>query len=193
MLWETTSGITQELGAPLQHSPHQHCHSSHLCHGAVSPGMCALSTHHCLGAHPCPGTAPRNCHPWALLHVGSGKGLRAAGHSEMGKGQITAIPRSWEGEGRVKQSAERRGARRQPGYWKPRWAGSDWDGCGEKLRAPTALRPAQHQHCHPWVQPGPATSPTASPPSTGGANSQSWQPWESPTRGCQSAAWCQAR
>lgn len=27
---ETTSGVTQELGTPLQHSPHQHCHSSHL-------------------------------------------------------------------------------------------------------------------------------------------------------------------
>lgn len=149
----------------------------------------------CFGSHTGPGIAPQSCHPQALLlHVGSGKGLGAPGHSKTSRGLITVIPSCWEGEGRVKQSAEgRRGARRQPGYWKPRWAGSDWEGCGEKLRAPTALRPAQRQHCHPWVQPGPATSPTVSPPSTGAARSQSWQPGESPTRGCQRAAWCQAR
>lgn len=59
-------------------------------------------------------------------HKGNGKGLGAPRRTEPGRGLIPAFPSSWEGEGRVKVSTEQgRGARRQPGYWKPRWAGSE--------------------------------------------------------------------
>lgn len=121
--------------------------------------------------------------------MGSEKGLGAPGHTKRGRGLTAAIPSSGEGEGRVKQSAERRrGARRQPGYWKPRWAGSDWDGCGESsghpqhsalLAASTVTlgcslalpRPPQ---CH---------LPTQGQQGPHVANSWRRQPWESSARG----------
>lgn len=115
---------------------------------------------------------------------GGGRGWGHLGSPRWAGGLIPAIPSSWEGEGRVKQSAERRrGARRQPGYWKPPWPGSHWDGCGEELRALTALRPAQCQPCHPWVQAGPATSPQCHPQHRGSEVPVHTQPWESPAEG----------
>lgn len=150
---ETSPGIAQEVGTHSHHSPHSTAKAP-TCHEPRN-----VFTEHppLLWGSPGPWHSPKEPPaPGTAAAVGSGKGLGAPGHGEMGRGLSTAIPSSWEGEGRVKQSAERgRGARRQPGYWKPRWAGSDWSGRGEKLRAPTALSP--------WVQPGPATSPSVTP------------------------------
>lgn len=77
-------------------------------------------------------------------HRGSREGLGAPRHAKPGRGPTAAFPRGWEGEGRVKGSAaeQRRGARRQPGYWKPSWAGGEGGGCGRRLGVLTAPGPA---------------------------------------------------